>query len=785
VPNEERSFHTLAFSPDGRSVAIGGTSRQVQGNVTPAVVEGSSEEHGFLELWDVATHQRLRTFHGAQDAITTAAFSRDGKTLFSNGSGRDVVGWDVPNGTIRQKLSGAEGARSTLTLSADGVLLAAFGDGYDGQIWDLKEGGKPYALPAPADHTVTAALSPDRRRIAIGGPGGSITLWNLTDTTRGPELGGEGASLDSVAYLPNGSAVVGLDRECGIRIWDPATGRLKATLIPLGKVEAADDAKAWIAFTPDGYYAASENAETYLRWRVPGKLLSGNRYRAERLQPTRLEQSLTERVQPGLFARTLQAAAHWQALPQDPSPVSAEAPAQPPAALVPAGSPDPDAQLRKALYRSSTYDDPKHAAHILREIKHALAKGADPNIRNNIGITALMAMSWAGDLNAVKDLVHRGAKLDPVTWYGNTALLYAVAAHHPAIVKFLLKAGADLKDVQGNSLLPLRGDPEALGAALVAVQDTPNMVVFNTRASPEETQREAARKLWAKFDGDDTALLLLQLGALPNVRDNKGNTAIQYTSSIAVLQALIAHGADLKPENINGDSPIIRWAARDRLDLVKIALDHGANADAIDAYGGAALLLPAQNGDYDMVRLLLEHRADPNRPFKHGKDGRTPLMFAIMGGHLNIVELLLEHGAQVEAKDDYGETALTYAVKHQDREVARLLLTKGADINVRTEAGAGLLQILQERDPKDRYGIAELLKKAGAQAPPGVTGCSASINSQLVAQNGHVSMGDAANSLSRRIAKSWHMLLKREMCFCWIPLPGNAGTSSTVPNLPQ
>ena len=369
---------------------------------------------------------------------------------------------------------------------------------------------------------------------------------------------------------------------------------------------------------------------------------------------------------------------------------------------------DPDARLRKALAMTYTEGDARKTERVAHEIERALASGADPNVQNSSGTSALIFLAGAGDLKAVKDLVRRGAKLDLSERYGRTALLCAAAAHRPKIVQFLLDAGADFKDLQGYSLLPLQGHPDALGDALVAALDLPTGVGINRTTSAEE---KAAQKLWQKFDWNDTALLLLQLGALPNVPDKKGNTALQYANTDVVVQALLAHGADVNVRSKNSVSPILHWAWADQIELVRIALDHGANVNIITERGGSALTSAASNGYDDMARLLLERHADPNLPI--AEYGETVLMTAISHGRLNIAKLLLNHGANLEAKDDNGWTALTYAVVRQDREAVRVLLDKGADVRVLTQEGVGLLHLSYENEKEDLYDIALLLKRAG------------------------------------------------------------------------
>ena len=93
---------------------------------------------------------------------------------------------------------------------------------------------------------------------------------------------------------------------------------------------------------------------------------------------------------------------------------------------------------------------------------------------------------------------------------------------------------------------------------------------------------------------------------------------------------------------------------------------------------GDALMIASSSGHNASVELLLTHGADINAKDKYG---RTALMYASKHGHTAIVELLLNHGADINDKDNKGSTALMFASEHGHTATVDLLLTHGADIN--------------------------------------------------------------------------------------------------------
>jgi len=86
--------------------------------------------------------------------------------------------------------------------------------------------------------------------------------------------------------------------------------------------------------------------------------------------------------------------------------------------------------------------------------------------------------------------------------------------------------------------------------------------------------------------------------------------------------------------------------------------------------------------------------------------------WAAGGDHKKMVELLIDKGADVNARDEAGWTPLHYAAFNGHKDVAELLIAKGADVNAKNDYGETPLHIAKHNDHKD---LAELLKKHGAR----------------------------------------------------------------------
>ena len=178
------------------------------------------------------------------------------------------------------------------------------------------------------------------------------------------------------------------------------------------------------------------------------------------------------------------------------------------------------------------------------------------------------------------------------------------------------------------------------------------------------------------------------------------------------MHVLLQAGAPLR--NPDGEHAIAR--ARD-IDVVRVLVAAGADIDAVGDWdagipdGEWPLNTAADMGDLQFARQLLELGADPCRE----RTGVTALLTAAAHDQLEIVQLLIEHGADVNAADCDGSTPLSAAVS---LECVELLLAAGADIHVQDLSGTEVIG--QHRDPE----IIERLRAAGGslESPAGSLG---------------------------------------------------------------
>ena len=129
-------------------------------------------------------------------------------------------------------------------------------------------------------------------------------------------------------------------------------------------------------------------------------------------------------------------------------------------------------------------------------------------------------------------------------------------------------------------------------------------------------------------------------------------------------------------------------------------------------YGATPMSLAAEVGDPDMLKVLLEAGANADSP---NPDGQTALLAVARTGNVEAAQLLLHHGATVDAREKWGgQTALMWASARRHPEMMRLLISKGADVNARSIDRNYQRHVTAEGRPKnlDSGGFTPLLYAA-------------------------------------------------------------------------
>lgn len=349
-------------------------------------------------------------------------------------------------------------------------------------------------------------------------------------------------------------------------------------------------------------------------------------------------------------------------------------------------------------------------------VERLLVAGADPNAPlTKTSDTALMMAARTGKVDAVKVLLDHGAQVNAhETWGGTTALMWAVSEHHADVVKLLIERGAEVNAI--SYFVPSASGRGFEGTT--PVPPKPNQPIEEFASGMLTPLMFAARE-----NDLDSARLLVKAGANLNAQAADGKDALSlalFDGSYDVADFLLDSHANVNQKDAQRFTPLF-WAVdrrnmetapnfpwmvtKDPLPLIKKLLDAGADPNALinstprarmregspRIVFATAIMRAAFSGDIELVQLLLAHGADPHII---SSDRETTLMAACGTGFINgyhrlrppaerlaVVKLLIDLGEDVNAADNYGITPLMVASNLGDLNVVKYLVEKGADLN--------------------------------------------------------------------------------------------------------
>jgi ankyrin repeat protein len=188
--------------------------------------------------------------------------------------------------------------------------------------------------------------------------------------------------------------------------------------------------------------------------------------------------------------------------------------------------------------------------------------------------------------------------------------------------------------------------------------------------------------------------------------------AAVYMGHLDTARVLLDHGADVNLENQDGKTPLVKAYRRRNLETMGLLLQHGANPDAQYDGHGSISHDAAWRGNAEVMELLLQHKADVH--IRGTDEDKWTLLHWSWTSNLNakLVQILLDHGADINALDAHHNTPLYEAAKRRRLDSVRVLLEHGADVHIR---GKGDLTPFQMAKSQRSTQIAQLLLEHGAK----------------------------------------------------------------------
>jgi ankyrin len=335
-------------------------------------------------------------------------------------------------------------------------------------------------------------------------------------------------------------------------------------------------------------------------------------------------------------------------------------------------------------------------------VEKLLTAGANPNTAAPSGETPLMRCARTGSLAAVKSLLARKVDVNAKdNEQGQTALMWAVAQRHSEAAQALIQGGADIRARSKGGFTPF------LFAARVGDVESAKLLIAAGANVNEPGPNGMTPLVLASASGQEAAgIFLLDKGADPNARDAVGATALHYAVMRGItalneiryanytahlfrpdmeglVKALLAHKANPnlpiekqialgggKSDDVLGATPFLLAAASPDPAIMRLLANAGANTKLTTKNGSTALMLAAgltrgqdftdedKRASLDAVKIAVELGADVNAA---NEDGLTAMHGAASNGADGVVQFLAGKGAKLDVRDKYQQTPLSIA----------------------------------------------------------------------------------------------------------------------------
>jgi len=336
-------------------------------------------------------------------------------------------------------------------------------------------------------------------------------------------------------------------------------------------------------------------------------------------------------------------------------------------------------------------------------IEKLLNAGADPNSALPNGETVVMTAARTGRVDAVTALLSRGARVDGAEDVkGQTALMWALSERHLDVAEALIASGADVQARSTSGFSPIlfaarQGDLDAVKMLLDRGADVGETALDGTSVLHMATVRGHV----------ELVEFLLDQGVDPNA-DGNGYTPLHWAAGWWET-------ATTRDYSVREWSRLAGLPEEERMRLLEALLAGGANVNARttrnpprfgssawkihgggSAAGATPLFFAAMTGDIEVMRLLLDHGADPLLPTV---SNTSPLMGAAglaveesetlvsEQRHLDAVKMLHALGGDIHAANDQGNTVLHGAAFLGYDSIVQYLVDEGVELNRRNNMG--------------------------------------------------------------------------------------------------
>ncbi len=350
-----------------------------------------------------------------------------------------------------------------------------------------------------------------------------------------------------------------------------------------------------------------------------------------------------------------------------------------------------------------------------------IGNGANIHAISNNAWTALMCAADSGHSDVVTYLLNQGAKVDEANALGQTSLMHAAANGHLKVCELLTNGGADCNaEDNGKRVTPLMCASQSghLGVCELLVK-------CGAKIDAVSSDNSSSLDYALANNQGEVVKYLLEQGALlhDEHQDNREVTLLcaAWCGSSETCKKLIDSGVDVNAKGENGESALYCAAISGELELCKLLIGSGAEINTLDKYNPLCVIIKKSAGEeiyLAIVKLLIDSGANINA---RGINGITPLIEAIIRDRFDMFQLLIDNGADVNGSDSNRNVPFSFAVNQFNgdarvslfstyRQMCKILVQRGVSLRIYDKKGRShLTYAAGERHLK----VCELLLECG------------------------------------------------------------------------
>lgn len=311
-----------------------------------------------------------------------------------------------------------------------------------------------------------------------------------------------------------------------------------------------------------------------------------------------------------------------------------------------------------------------------------------------------------GKIEVVSDLITQGFNVNRKDNYGTIPLELAAESQNVEILKLLLDSGGKLNEIKNDKITSLLID--AIKSRNVNFLKLLLDADADVRAKDQDQKHQKLLELAIKSRNSDSLKVLIDAGFDVNQKYSDQQTPLltaAKSGNSTLVKLLLDAGATVNVKNNYDATPLHLAVESENVDVCKLLINAYADINAENKYKDTPLIHAVYYENEVITKLLLDAGVDPNDSKKFDRTSMvvsennqyfTPLHLAATGTNSNILKLLINAGANLNAQDYYGNTPLHKAVEAKNFELLKILIDAGANVNKINNFGCTALGFLVE-----------------------------------------------------------------------------------------